>query len=478
MPNQRPVVFRTRLHYGNPLFGYVLALALVAVSGTARLAWMQNGDVRAPFILFYPAVALASFLAGAGPGLLAVVVGALFSCLLFPTFPEPWSWIALAVLGPLVVAGFAHMRHIRDRHAAIARECARFRFISDHVSDWIFLAGEEGRIEYVNRTACSHLGFSEEELAGRAIDTLTPDWQRAGLNHLLERCRHGAVLPSEIAFERRDGSPLQVEVGCTAVRAGEDIVIHVAARDINERRHIEEKLREARRWESLGVLAGGLAHDFNTLLTSILGNASLVRDILPQGHPAGELIRSIEHAGDRSAELVRMMLATAGYRPRFSESLHLDAVLTGILSERPVAPNIYVRAQVQAADFKGDRRSLETLLGSLIANAAESYGESPGEVVVAIRAEPASHAEPGDFEEGGVSAAEPCLGIVVEDHGCGMQPEVLERAFDPFFTTKFMGRGLGLPAVRGIVRAYSGRLWVRSRPGEGTRVEVWLPAGR
>lgn len=70
-----------------------------------------------------------------------------------------------------------------------------------------------------------------------------------------------------------------------------------------------------------------------------------------------------------------------------------------------------------------------------------------------------------------------CLALVVEDHGCGMTAEVLERAFDPFFTTKFTGRGLGLPAVRGIVRACSGKLWLRTGPGEGTRVEVWLPCG-
>jgi signal transduction histidine kinase len=123
----------------------------------------------------------------------------------------------------------------------------------------------------------------------------------------------------------------------------------------------------------------------------------------------------------------------------------------------------------------GDRRAFETLLWSLIMNAAEAYGEKGGDVRVTIRQGLPSYAAGASFEEGDPDPGE-CLCLAVEDAGSGMPPEVLERAFDPFYTTKFTGRGLGLPAVRGIVRAHSGKLWLRTEPGKGTRVEVWLPA--
>jgi two-component system cell cycle sensor histidine kinase/response regulator CckA len=169
-----------------------------------------------------------------------------------------------------------------------------------------------------------------------------------------------------------------------------------------------------------------------------------------------------------------MMLATSGYRPRYNERLQIDQMLDWMLANRQLPPNIRISREVQSAPFHGDRRSLDTLLWSLISNAAEAYGEDEGVVRVSIRYGTPPPAERASFEEGDAGPGE-CLGIIVEDRGCGIDPIVLERVFDPFFSTKFTGRGLGLPAVRGIVRAYSGRLLLLTTAGQGTRVEVWLP---
>jgi two-component system cell cycle sensor histidine kinase/response regulator CckA len=284
-----------------------------------------------------------------------------------------------------------------------------------------------------------------------------------------------------MTFEHRDKTPALVELGCTGVRTGEDQVIYAAARDIAERKRIEQernridqKLREVRHWESLGVLAGGLAHDFNNLLTSILGYASLAKDTLPGGHEALPMLDNIASAGEKSADLVRTMLATSGYRPHHTEELHLEQVLDWMLASRPLPPNVQVVREIESPLFSGDLRSLDTLLWSLISNAAESYGKENGVVRVAIRSGEAPRASKAAFVEGDAGAGD-CLGIVVEDTGCGMGPDVLARAFDPFFSTKFTGRGLGLPAVRGVVRAYSGKLLLETEPGKGTHVEVWLP---
>ena len=118
-----------------------------------------------------------------------------------------------------------------------------------------------------------------------------------------------------------------------------------------------------------------LAHDFNNLLTSILGYASLARATLPEEHSVVPLIENIENAGERSAELVRLMLATAGYRPRFRERLRVDEILAQILDHQPVPTHIHLTSTVEVEGFAGDERSIETLVCSLLSNAIESYGE-------------------------------------------------------------------------------------------------------
>jgi len=470
---------RARLHFGSTLFGYVLSLALTAVAGVLSLVQVERETFSFfPFFFFYPAIAVASFLGGAGPGLAAALLGAVFAWLFFPLPPGPQNWISLAIIGPLMAAGFAHLRVLRDRNRAIAREFFNFKLIGDHASDWILLIGESGLIRYVNLKASMDLGWTDRELTGRHIESLVSEAQRPLLNAALENARAGAAKPVELAFERRDKSQVPMELGCTAVRTGEEQVIHAAARDLGERKRIEKKLQEIRHWESLRALAGGLAHDFNNLLTAILGNASLARNILPPEHETAPMLDAILASADRSSDLVRMLMATAGYRARDSEALHLDQLLDWTLANRPLPAQIRVAREAVPAPFRGDRHAFETLLWSLISNAAEAYGERDGEIRVAIRFGPVPilkrEARSASFEEGDPGSGE-CLGIVVEDRGSGMSPEILERAFDPFFTTRFTGRGLGLPAVRGIVRAYRGRLSLETVAGEGTRVEVWLP---
>jgi PAS domain S-box-containing protein len=469
--------FRARLHYGHPIIGYLLALTIVAAAGAGRFALMTGGDFRGPFLLFYPAIAASAFLAGTGPGLFSIAASALFAAAIFPSFPEPASWILFTILGPLLALGFARLREFREQRAATVAECARFRFITQHVHDWIFLTGASGVIQFANQTACTLFCPEGGNLVGRALEDLTPKWQKPGVRALLEQCKSVSAPPSEIVFMRPDGSEAQAEVGGTAVRTGKDVVIHFVARDITDRKQLDQKLREAQQWESLRVLAGGLAHDFNNLLQSILGNTTLAREKLDIGHPAASLLQDVEQACDRSAQLVRMMLATSGYRPGSSEPLRVDQMLRQILSERRTPRNIRVTTDVPALEFDGDRASVETLLGSLIANAVESYGEASGEIRISIGQSTAQGSGPGSFEEGEPTHGE-SLRIVVADQGGGMTPEVLGRAFEPFFTTKFMGRGLGLPAVRGIVRAYSGRLWLKTSAGAGTTVEIWLPTVR
>jgi two-component system, cell cycle sensor histidine kinase and response regulator CckA len=459
-------------------WSYAIALSLVAIIAVLRFSdgLPAVTVVEAPFLFFYPMIALGTLFGGAGPGFTAVAFAAIVVTTTFPTFPSTANWVVLAILGPSVVLGFSRLKRLRDRSRALSEESRRLRFVIDRVSDWIFLTDEQGVIQYANQTACTQLGVPPDRLIGTRIEDITAEAHRAAVRDLLARCRVRSAPPAEILFNRVEHGTVPVEIGCTAISAGDSFVIHVAGRDVAERRAVERKLAEARQWEGLRVLAGGVAHDFNNLLTSILGNASLARATLPECHPVAGLLESIETAGERSAELVRMMLASAGYKSRAREALRLDRVLGKLLAERPLAGSVVLKTDPNV-EIESDGSTAETLLWSLILNAAESYGESKGEVFVSIsaRIEPLAPDGPADFEDGQMPQG-PSVQIVVRDSGHGMKPEVLDRAFDPFFTTKFTGRGLGLPAVRGIVRAHGGKLRLRTTPSAGTTVEVWLPA--
>jgi PAS domain S-box-containing protein len=472
-----PVVLRAQLHYGPPLFGYILPIALVAVTTVIRMALDDGGPVRFPFLPFYPAIMIASFVGGAGPGMAGVFFAAVLTNFLFHSPPMPQSWIALAVIGPLLATGFAHLRYLRDRSRAIAADLEKFKYIGDHASDWILLLTEAGEIRYANLKASNDLGWTAQDLLGRHIDSMVRPSQQQRLQTALELARSGSAKPVELEIEVRDSSTVLMEIRFTAVPTGEEQIIHASARDITERKQIESKLQEIRHWESMGALSAGIAHDFNNLLTSILGNASLARNILGHDPEITPMLNEIVSAGERSSDLVRMLLATAGYKSRFSERLRVDELLEVTLARQRLPANVRIAKETEPATLLGDRRSFETLLWSLISNAVESYGGRDGEVRVSIRSGAPSGAASASFAEGEPCGSD-CLGIIVSDGGEGMSPEVLKRAFDPFFSTRFPGRGLGLAAVRGIVRAYSGRLLLNTILGRGTSVEVWLPMPR
>ncbi|MBA3270209.1 MAG: response regulator [Acidobacteria bacterium] len=243
---------------------------------------------------------------------------------------------------------------------------------------------------------------------------------------------------------------------------------------------VERRIYEAHKLESLGVLAGGIAHDFNNLLTAILGNASLLRAEYGELPAMSGALDQIETASRRAADLCRQMLAYAG-RGRFAlRALDLsDFVRDSHPLLRLTVPKIAALELFMASDLPpvlADETQLRQLLLNLMINAVEALGERAGTIQLKT-----SHG-PKSVEELAGAVFSPQLpggeyvSLRVSDSGEGMTPETLPRIFDPFFTTKFTGRGLGLAAVVGIVRAHKGALLVVSRRGEGSTFEVLLPA--
>ncbi len=244
-------------------------------------------------------------------------------------------------------------------------------------------------------------------------------------------------------------------------------------RDITQERNTEEAMRQAQKLESIGLLAGGIAHDFNNLLTIVIGNATLV---LTDPFLADDTRKSVEEivaSGKRAADLTSQLLAYAGKGRYVVRRLELGHLITETLTLiRPAIPK-KVQLDLDLApdlpSIEADATQIQQILMNLIINAGESIDESGGTIWIAtgireVRAESQSLA-PGRY-----------VYAIVKDSGSGMSSETKDRIFDPFFTTKFTGRGLGLAAVQGIIRAHKGSIEVYSRLEEGSTFTVLLPA--
>ena len=286
----------------------------------------------------------------------------------------------------------------------------------------------------------------------------------------------------EFRLTQKDGTQ-HIDVRAEPLRdvSGEIVGITCTAVDITEHRRAEEALRHTQKLESLGVLAGGIAHDFNNLLTGILGNASLALRTIGSDEPpetVAPLLHDVIRASERAADLTRQLLAYAGKGQFVIEPVDLGSLSAELLPLVRASIPKHVELQlVHGSDLPrvdADPTQLQQLVMNLVINGAEAIPPDGGTVTVKLdryeRAEP----EPGDATT--ELAPGTYVTLEVRDTGLGMSPETIERIFDPFFTTKFLGRGLGLAATQGIVRAHQGAIRVTSEPGEGTTFLVLLPA--
>ena len=249
---------------------------------------------------------------------------------------------------------------------------------------------------------------------------------------------------------------------------------------LRDRQILEARVQQAQRAESLAVLAGGIAHEYNNLLTGILGNASLALAELPPEHGVRALLEDIRRAAQRAGKLTGQMLAYSGRGQFTKRILDLGVMLEETVPElESILRNrgrLVVQQPATPLVVEGAPRELRQVMINLVSNGAEALNEQEGVVRLALGG--IRLTSPVTFEQGSLTSTLP-LGfyatITVSDTGCGIPPEHLPRIFDPFYTTKFTGRGLGLASVLGIVRGHDGAVKVSSEEGVGTTVQVFLP---
>ena len=247
-----------------------------------------------------------------------------------------------------------------------------------------------------------------------------------------------------------------------------------------ERRKLEVKMLETQKLESLGVLSGGIAHDFNNLLMGILGNADLALPLLPPGSRATHNIEEIVRASQRAADLCRQMLAYSGKGRFMVNRYDLSEIVREIakMLEVSVSKKASLRYSL-AGDLPvvlADATELSQVIMNLITNASESLGEERGVISVSTGVMECDRACLSESYLDNQLSEGRYVYLEVSDTGCGMDKDTLSRIFDPFFTTKFLGRGLGLAAVLGIIQGHHGAIKVQSEPGQGTSFTILLPA--
>lgn len=254
------------------------------------------------------------------------------------------------------------------------------------------------------------------------------------------------------------------------------VVIH----DVTERKMAEAALAQAEKLESLSTLAAGLAHDFNNHLQTILGLSSVAVGLLSPKHQARSSLQQIEKTVADAARLVRQLTAYAGIRRFAPASVEVHELVRKTLASVkilvPPSVHLVVDDPGQQIFVQGDPTQIQEALVNLLQNAVEAIGERSGEVRVLSSILVLTEQ---DLPRWSVSGLTPTPGryvmLNIKDSGCGIALESLGKVFDPFYTTKFLGRGLGLSAVLGIIRKHQGGIYVDSTPGVGTTVSIALP---
>lgn len=350
----------------------------------------------------------------------------------------------------------------------------------EQAGEAVLITDIEGRIEYVNPAFERVTGYSKAEAVGQRPSLLKSGvHDDAFYRDLWATILSGRTWEGRFVNRRKDGSLYHEDATISPVRSDSGEITHFVAvkRDVTREIELQSQMAQASKMESIGRLAGGLAHDSNNMLGVILGQAALALQELPPDDPVRVPLQEIVKAAERSASLTRKLLAFSRRHASEARVIDLnDAVEEALGMLRALLPeSIALDYRLgQAGAVRMDPSSLDQILTNLVVNARDAIGDR-GRIVISTETVVPERglALPGDV----VCAADSCARITVEDDGCGMDAPTLERIFEPFFTTKppGMGTGLGLSTVYGLVHQHGGTIRVHSQPGRGTRFEICLP---
>jgi PAS domain S-box-containing protein len=397
---------------------------------------------------------------------------------------------SLARLLPAVTRELHEAEERRERRrtqSALRTSEERFRLVAEHLHDVVFRyrIGPNPGLEYISSAVVSMTGHPPEDLydAPELIFAMAEPEDRV---RMVESWRTPPTHPLVMRWRDADGFTKWIEQRAVAVLddQGQGVAVEGILRDITaqtlaslERESLERQLHQVERLDSLGHLAGGIAHDFNNLLGVISGSAEFVLDALDPADPSRADVHSIADAARMAAALTRQLLIFSRLQPSQPEIIDVGEVVTDTerLLRRTIGADIefVVQTEPDLDLVTIDRSRLEQIILNFVVNARAAMPDG-GRLTI-------STAVADDHD---IALRDPDLApgrfvrLTVADTGCGMSPEVAQRAFQPFFSTKDPGKGtgLGLATVYGAVQEAAGTITLESEPGKGTRISIYLPS--
>ncbi len=345
-----------------------------------------------------------------------------------------------------------------------------------------FILTEQGMILEANIMGAEILGRERQRLIRTLMKShVKPSCHIAFSAHL--DAVFSTSMSDSVELELEDGGAKSLFVILESVslsgRRPGSFECRTAMIDITERKQLELQLHHAQKLESLGVLAGGIAHDFNNLLASISSNAGIIRRMVKSDSAEKVHLEKIEMAALRGGELANQMLAYSGRDTLVSERVDLTKLVEGMghLLEVAISKSAVLSYDLgtRLPPISGDPSQIRQIILNLMTNASEAIGERSGVIrlstgmMVAHRSYLKECCFDSKLQEGNVVYVE------VHDSGTGINSETMKKIFDPFFTTKFPGRGMGLAALVGIVRAHGGTIHVISIVDQGSSFRVIFP---
>jgi PAS domain S-box-containing protein len=366
--------------------------------------------------------------------------------------------------------------------------------VLDAAFDAIVSMDTRGAIVHMNTAAERMFGYTIDEAIGRELAALIiPPASREAHRRAIARMADGRFPDDtssivgrrlELSAIRRDGVTFPIELSVSQVNSDDGVVFTAWIRDLTERRAAEDalrdseaRLRQAQKMEAVGRLAGGVAHDFNNVLTAIFGYTDLLSDALDAGDPRRADVEEIKRAASRAAALTRQLLAFSRKQVMQPRRLNLNEVIANVhtLLAKLVGDEVELRVEAGAdlGEVRADPGQIEQVLMNLSANARDAMPEGGCLTITTanVNLAPDEAAAMAGFGPGQFVA------LTVRDTGHGIPPEVRPHVFEPFYTTKEQGKGtgLGLATVYGIVKQSGGWIYLDEAPIAGASFTIYLP---
>lgn len=368
------------------------------------------------------------------------------------------------------------------RRIQMEQEKKRLAVAVEQSTESILITDVDGVILYVNAAFETVTGYAPDEVLGKTPNLLKSDRHDDEFyEKLWTTISSGSKWEGHIANCRKDGSLFDVEAIIYPIRddAGNVVNYVSISRDITRELAIERQMRQTQKMNAIGELAGGVSHDFNNILTAILGYVALCMNTVEEDSKTAGYLGEILKAGDRATKLVRQILTFSRQEEQDFHSVSLQSVIQDSLGMVQTTVKSHIEVEVdldgQCGPVLGDTTQIQQVIVNLCTNAVHALEEGEGTLNISL----------GQVELLGKKDGERVVGlepglyalITVADTGCGMSPETLERIFEPYYTTKKRGEGsgFGLSIVHGIVRKHRGYIEVESELGKGSTFSLYLP---